>query len=86
MEQDHPEEIWNLALDRITGKIKPTELPYTKLDVDWKAYFDDIIGVTNKEDQKVEKIHFIVHGITSYYIKRNRCTGISISIGLTTTH
>lgn len=69
MEQDHPEEIWNLALDRITGKIKPTELPYTKLDVDWKEYFDDIIGVTNIEDQKVEKIHFIVHGITSYYIE-----------------
>lgn len=69
VEQDHPEKILNLALDRITGKIKPTKLPYTKLDVEWKNYFDDIIGVTNIEDHKVEKIHFIVHGITSYYIE-----------------
>lgn len=69
MEQDHPDEIWNLALDRIKGKLKPTEIPYTKLEVNWKEYFDDIVGVTNIEDHKVEKIHFIAHGITSYYIE-----------------
>lgn len=69
MEQDHPKEIWNLALDRILGKIRPTKLPYTKLNVDWQYYFDDIIGVTNIEGHKVENIHFIVHGITSYYIE-----------------
>lgn len=69
MEQEHPDEIWNLALDRIIGKIRPTKLPYTKLDVEWKDYFDDIIGVTNYEDEKVENVHLIAHGITSYYIE-----------------
>lgn len=69
MEQDHPKEIWNLALDRIVGKIKPTDLPYTELEVNWKEYFDDIIGVTNYEGQKIEKVHFIAHGLTSYYIE-----------------
>lgn len=69
MEQDHPQEIWNLALDRIIGKPKPSKLPYIKLDVNWKEYFDDIIGVTNYKDRDVEDVHFIAHGITSYYIE-----------------
>lgn len=68
MEQDHPNEIWNPALDRIVTLI-PSELPYQKLDVDWKEYFDDIVGVTNYENVKVEEVHFIAHGITSYYIE-----------------
>lgn len=74
MEQAHPGEIWNLALDRITS-LKPTKLEYTKLDVDWKWYFDDIIGVTNYADQKVEKVRFIAHGLTSYYIEKKPLHG-----------
>ena len=69
IEQEHPEEIWNLALDRIIGKLKPTKLPYNKLETNWKEYFEDIVGVTNYENKSVEKVHFIAHGITSYYIE-----------------
>ncbi len=67
MEQNHPDQIWNLALDRIQN-IESTKLPYTSLDIDWKYYFDDIIGVTNLDNAPVEKIHFLVHGKTAHYL------------------
>ncbi|MBR4583295.1 MAG: WYL domain-containing protein, partial [Bacteroidales bacterium] len=50
---DSPDQIWNFALDRIKT-IKPTKLQYKKIDVDWKTYFEDIIGVTNYADKPVE--------------------------------
>lgn len=62
-----PEQIWNLALDRIKG-IKASDATYKKMDMNWKEYFDDIIGVTNKADAPVEEIHFLVHGKTAHYI------------------
>ncbi len=68
MEKDHPDEIWNLALDRIKS-VKPTKETYIKLDVNWKDYFDDIIGVTNYKENETETVHFVAHGITSYYIE-----------------
>lgn len=67
MEQNHPDQIWNLALDRIQ-KIESTKLPYIPLDVDWKDYLDEIIGVTNKAEDPVEEIHFLAHGKTAHYI------------------
>lgn len=68
MEQSHPDQIWNLALDRIEN-IEPTkDYPYIKLDVDWNEYFEDIIGVTNLDNAPVEKIHFLVHGKTAHYL------------------
>ncbi len=67
MEQEHPDEVWNLALDRIVS-IKPTKLPYIKLDMDWQDYFSDIIGVTNYKDAPVEEVHFVVHGKTAHYL------------------
>ena len=67
MEQEHPDEVWNLALDRIVS-IKPTKLPYIKLDIDWLEYFSDIIGVTNYKDAPVEEVHFVVHGKTAHYL------------------
>lgn len=65
---DNPDQIWNFALDRIQN-IKSTKLQYKKIDVDWKTYFEDIIGVTNYADKPVEEVHFIVHGKSAYYIK-----------------
>ena len=44
-------------------------MQYKKIDVDWKTYFEDIIGVTNYADKPVETIHFRVQGITAHYIK-----------------
>lgn len=68
VEEHHREQIWNLALDRIRS-IKPVKkYSYVKLDVDWGAYFEDIIGVTNKEEDRVEKVHFQVFGKTAHYI------------------
>ena len=66
--EDNPNQIWNFALDRIKT-INPTKLQYKKIDVDWKTYFEDIIGVTNYADKPVETIHFRVQGITAHYIK-----------------
>ena len=68
VEENHPDEIWNLAIDRIQ-KIKPTKATYINKEIDWEEYFDDIIGVTNYIDQPVEDIHFLVHGKTGHYIK-----------------
>lgn len=67
MSEDAPDQIWNLALDRIKG-IKTCSTPYKKMDVDWKEFFDDIIGVTNKMEDPVEEVHFLVHGKTAKYI------------------
>ena len=68
MEQSHPDQIWNLALDRIENIETTKDYPYIKLDVDWNEYFDDIIGVTNIDNVPVEKIHFLVHGKTAHYL------------------
>ena len=67
MSEDAPKQIWNLALDRIKS-IKTTDAPYKKLDLDWKEFFDDIIGVTNKVEDPVEEVHFLVHGKTAHYL------------------
>lgn len=67
LEQSHPGQIWNLALDRIQD-IKPTKIPYETLDVDWNDYFYEIIGVTNKAEVPVEEVHFLAHGLTAHYI------------------
>ena len=68
MEQSHPDQIWNLALDRIENIETTKDYPYIKLDVDWNEYFDDIIGVTNIDNAPVEKIHLLVHGKTAHYL------------------
>lgn len=68
MEQSHPDQIWNLALDRIENIETTKDNPYIKLDVDWNEYFEDIIGVTNIDNETVEKIHFLVHGKTAHYL------------------
>jgi len=68
MEQSHPNQIWNLALDRIQSIETTKDYPYIRMDVDWNEYFDDIIGVTNVENVSVEKVHFLVHGKTAHYL------------------
>ena len=68
VEQNHQDHIWNLALDRIESLDTTKDYTYIKLDVDWNEYFDDIIGVTNIDNEPVEKIHFLVHGKTAHYL------------------
>ena len=45
----------NLALDRIIN-LKPLRESYIETTFDFENYFEDIVGVTNNELQKVEKI------------------------------
>ena len=68
VEQNHQDQIWNLALDRIESLDTTKDHPYIKLDVNWKEYFEDVIGVTNLDNAPVEKIHFLVHGKTAHYL------------------
>lgn len=68
MVQNHQDQIWNLALDRIENLSTTKDYPYIKSEVDWNEYFDDIIGVTNLDNAPVEKIHFLVHGKTAHYL------------------
>lgn len=46
--------ITNLPLDRITS-IEPANVEYIDSETDWNEYFDDVIGVTIK-DESVQKI------------------------------
>ncbi len=68
MEQNHPDQVWILALDRIQDIDISKDYTYVKLDKDWNDYFYDIIGVTNIHDAPVEKIHFLVHDKTAHYL------------------
>ncbi len=59
---------WNLPLDRIQ-QITPIRKPYKKnTKIDWKEYFEDIIGVTKPMDKKTESIVLQFFGITGKYI------------------
>ena len=68
MEQNHPDQLWILALDRIQDIDISKDYTYVKLDMDWNDYFYDIIGVTNIDNAPVEKINFLVHGKTAHYL------------------
>jgi predicted DNA-binding transcriptional regulator YafY len=48
-------KIQNLPLDRIQG-IVIENLPFIECEVDFEEYFEDIIGVTNPDNQEVEDI------------------------------
>ncbi len=68
VEQNHQDQIWNLALDRIESLATTKDYTYIKLDEDWNEYFEDIIGVTNLDNAPVEKIHILVYGKTAHYL------------------
>ena len=46
----------NMALDRILQVSEVNEVPYRDCTIDFEAYFEDIIGVTNPEEKDVERI------------------------------
>ncbi len=52
---DEFNKIQNLALDRIAG-IESLSNSYVNCQIDFEEYFEDIIGVTNPEDQFAEDI------------------------------
>lgn len=53
--KDYPDNLQNLALDRIIS-IENLENAFTQEEIDFEEYFEDIVGVTRNEEQKVKKI------------------------------
>ncbi len=65
-----PSLIYNYALDRMDGKVEYIEdLPYIDTPIDIDARFDEIIGVTYREDVPVEDIYFAVKPQSVDYIR-----------------
>lgn len=64
-ENNHPG--WNLALDRIEA-IKELRQRYKPTEMDWNAYFDDIVGVTIPAEGKVQQIILHFYGKAGHYI------------------
>jgi predicted DNA-binding transcriptional regulator YafY len=60
---------WNLALDRIISIKEATEEFHFNLEIDWKEYFEDIIGVTKPENGTVEEIQLHFYGLTGKYVE-----------------
>lgn len=79
VEQNHRDQVWNLALDRIQSIETTKDYSYIKLDIDWNEYFDDIIGVTNLDNAPVETVHFLVHGKTAHYLYSKPLHGSQIA-------
>jgi predicted DNA-binding transcriptional regulator YafY len=60
--------IQNMALDRIES-ITPRKLKYIKnTSIDFKTYFDDMVGVTKPKDSVAMKMVLLVAPITAKYI------------------
>ncbi len=62
------EKIQNLALDRIV-EIQPSKSDYEPCELDFQEYFEDIIGVTNNEDELPQKVLIELSNNIVPYIK-----------------
>ena len=66
----NPDTIYNYALDRMDGKVEYIEqMPYVETPVDIDARFDEIIGVTYRDEVEVEDIFFAVKPQSLDYIR-----------------
>lgn len=66
---DNGKSDWTLALDRIVS-IEEIDKEYqTNTTIDWKEYFEDIIGVTKTDGGLVEDIKLHFYGLTGRYIE-----------------
>jgi predicted DNA-binding transcriptional regulator YafY len=59
----------NLALDRIVSITELNEEPYQETTIDFKEYFEDVIGVTIPENSIIEKIEIYADSSIEGYIK-----------------
>lgn len=50
------DSLQNMALDRIISVEEKNQITYRSCGIDFEEYFEDIIGVTNPENQSVENI------------------------------
>ncbi len=64
-----PKLIYNYALDRMDGKVEYVEeLPFIDTPVDIDARFNEIIGVTYREDIPIQDIYFAVKPQSVNYV------------------
>lgn len=61
-------EIQNYPLDRIT-RLEHLSKPYIETDVDFEKYFNDIVGVTNYKNSRMEKVVLKVSNKSIDYIR-----------------
>lgn len=59
---------YNLALDRIKQKIETSSNMYKNDNTDWEDYFDDLIGVSRGDDDKLEEVKLIFTKSQAPYI------------------
>ena len=60
---------WNLALDRIESIAEQIGKFQKNTEIDWRYYFEDIIGVTKPLEAEEEKVILEFYGITGKYIE-----------------
>lgn len=60
---------WNLPLDRIENITVLQDKPFVPRPDKYTEPFKQIIGTTNKSNDHVETIRFLVHGSTGHYIE-----------------
>ena len=60
---------WSLALDRIKSIKVLEKESYLESIIDWGEYFEDVIGVTKKEEEVLTKIQIWVSPFTAPYIE-----------------
>ncbi len=64
-----PKLIHNYALDRMDGKVEYVEeIPFIDTPIDIDARFDEIIGVTYREDTPIQDIYFAVKPQSVNYV------------------
>ena len=60
---------WNLAIDRIL-EIKELSIEFIEnIEMNWEEYFEDMIGVTKPEGQKIQTVILHFFGKTGKYIQ-----------------
>ncbi|MCS6904612.1 MAG: WYL domain-containing protein [Bacteroidia bacterium] len=67
--EEEDKEDWNLSVDDRIKSIKESTKEYRPCGIDWKEYFEDIIGVTKYRNKEAEEIILHFFDRTANYIK-----------------
>jgi predicted DNA-binding transcriptional regulator YafY len=67
--EDKDIEDWNISIDDRIKAIKETSKIYRPSSIDWREYFEDIIGVTKYRNKAIEEIVLYFYDKTAYYIQ-----------------
>jgi predicted DNA-binding transcriptional regulator YafY len=67
--EDKDIEDWNISVDDRIKAIKETSRIYRPSSIDWREYFEDIIGVTKYRNKPIEEIVLHFYDKTAHYIQ-----------------